>query len=877
MALVNRVRYKFDFSTEALSTMGIDSQESLYEIVESPLELLAPSLFAKKEQLIASWNYLGCVDELNAETLFHVLVILIETAPDLLESEITLQSLPVDSSKQVIKPTAAHPRAYKGTKQKPPKPKVFSKIDLRLYLCDRKHQNQVLLRLSKHWVDALKQLERVGYDIHSLSSIPTEDFILDPYYAFHHNLHVTINTPELPILFHRYLLGSLKGLGWTEVMDYLSIYWGLALDSQPNLLPGISRLLSQINNNTLKWCQLIAQQPDSRRLIFTTILIETQIYCNPVCVEDIEQFNQITSESNYAYWLYCFFITLKKGISVDYILAGFKLASKFQPDYSYFQYINGDSWFSDEAVEKLLHLGNMMQWEEIKYLNVWEKCGQIEGLIDIIIRIDWTHYTPDIADEYLYFYLYAIDLYTDDAQVQLQKAKWKFFLRQVDIISDLIRKVEPVFQNKAINDLKQYYWYWDKIQELDLYIPYAHAMVQRLAQPPFSQESHAFKVIIRFITYLDTEARDSFINAPDASFLHLEQACSLHNNTWLIAEGIEAITKNLSDFSFQCFIDYPKKLFKVAKLLGSLSVPISESIVKTFSQHPIITQNITLLSLKDACEFINSQCNNHFSNPIPRKIRDYLAGKFSLSEQQINRGLRVIYKQIQLTQLDVLENLTLDVLKREFDVNPKQENIKHALSMLGTIEHNFRSFRKFLKAYWGNQSDYLINHPLTQTWLKQHSRINIDLWMKGIEYTQVVDQFGAIEIKLEKEPLEVLKLGTYVGSCLGLGGICSDSAVAVLLDINKQVLYARNKEGTVVARQLVALSESEELVCFYIYPDKVSASIKKIFYEYDVKFADALGVKLYQNSTDNSYKVENIISESWWDDDAWDFMLEPHC
>ncbi|OKH34222.1 hypothetical protein NIES2101_39350 [Calothrix sp. HK-06] len=873
IALVSSVKHQFDLSSDNLSTMGIDSEKSLYEIIESPLELLAPSIFAKKEQLIASWNYLSCVDELNAETLFHILVILIETAPDLLESEVTLQPLPVDSSKQIIKPTAAHPRAYKGTKQKPPKPKAFSKTDLKLYLCDKKHQNQLLLRLSKHWVEALKKLENVGYEVHSLSSVPTEDFILNPYYAYHHNLHVAIDSPELPIHFHRYLLSSLKGLGWKEVIDYLSIYWGLSLDSQLNLLPAISRLLSQRNDNTLKWCQIITQQPDSRRLIFTTILIETKAYSTRVFTKDIERFNQIAGESNYAYWLYCFFGALKKGISADYILAGFKLASKFQPDYHCFHDLNKDSWFPEQAVERLVDIGNTMQWEEKRYLYVWEDCRKLEGLIDIILYIDWKHYADNVKNEYLYFYLLAIDLYGDDVQVKLQKAKWKFIRGQVDIIDTLLRKVEPEFQSKAIEDLKQYYWHWDKTQELELYIPYAHAMVQRLAQPPFSQKSHAAKVIIRFINYLGTKARDLFLNASDTSFLRLEEACRLDNNTWLIAKGIGAITKYISDFSLQCFISYPNKLFKVARLLGSLSTPISESIVKTFSQHPIITQDITILSLKDACDFINNQCNTQFSNPIPRKIRDYLQGKCSLSEQQINRGLGLIYKQVQLTQLDVLENLTLNILKREFDVNPKQENIKHALSLLGTIQRNNRCFRKFLKAYWNNQPNYIINHPLTQTWLKQHSKININLWMNGIEYRKLVDQIGAVEIKLESEPLEVLKLGTYVGTCLGLGGICSDSAVAVLLDINKQVLYARNKEGIIIARQLVAISEEEELVCFYVYPDGVSTSIKKIFREYDVKFAEALGIKLFQNSTDSNYNVENIISESWWDDDAWDFTV----
>jgi hypothetical protein len=122
-------------------------------------------LFPKKDELTASWNYLSCVDELNAETLFHILVVVINTIWEPLESEFVLPNLPPENiTKQVIKPTAANPRAYKGTKYKLPKPKIISQFDLRLYLCDRKHQNQLLLRLGQYWMDALLQLEKAGYN-----------------------------------------------------------------------------------------------------------------------------------------------------------------------------------------------------------------------------------------------------------------------------------------------------------------------------------------------------------------------------------------------------------------------------------------------------------------------------------------------------------------------------------------------------------------------------------------------------------------------------------------------------------------------------------------------------------------------------------------
>ncbi|MEZ5403846.1 MAG: hypothetical protein R2729_29470 [Bryobacteraceae bacterium] len=119
---------------------------------------------------------------------------------------------------------------------------------------------------------------------------------------------------------------------------------------------------------------------------------------------------------------------------------------------------------------------------------------------------------------------------------------------------------------------------------------------------------------------------------------------------------------------------------------------------------------------------------------------------------------------------------------------------------------------------------------------------------------------------MEADPLEVLKLGTYVGSCLGLGGLCAYSAVAAVLDANKRVLYARDQRGTVVARQLVAVSKDDRLVCFDVYPLSTNAALKRIFREYDAAFAAALGLPVYRPSREDEYDIEFVIASQWWDD-----------
>lgn len=87
------------------------------------------------------------------------------------------------------------------------------------------------------------------------------------------------------------------------------------------------------------------------------------------------------------------------------------------------------------------------------------------------------------------------------------------------------------------------------------------------------------------------------------------------------------------------------------------------------------------------------------------------------------------------------------------------------------------------------------------------------------------------------------------------------------MDVNKQVLYARNEKNEVIARQLIAISEEKKLVCFEVYPIGVDKEIKSIFRDYDVNFAKELKIDL---TTNGEYTIENILSENWWDDYAWD-------
>lgn len=122
----------------------------------------------------------------------------------------------------------------------------------------------------------------------------------------------------------------------------------------------------------------------------------------------------------------------------------------------------------------------------------------------------------------------------------------------------------------------------------------------------------------------------------------------------------------------------------------------------------------------------------------------------------------------------------------------------------------------------------------------------------------------------------MVRLGTYVGSCLALGGVFDDDAAGIALDVNKRVIFARDEADRVVARQLVAVSEADTLVCFHVYPVGSPEPIQRAFAEYDRALAEHLGVPIHREDPDgpgDSYEIASVLSASFWDDGAWD--LEP--
>ena len=724
-----------------------------YKFADSPL------VPAEHSALLADWNRLADVVTPDAEAVRRVLT---ETV---LEQPAFLPPVTAPSSPASIKPTAAHPRAFQGTKLKPPKPKSPDTHDWRPFLCDPR----------------------------SLESVAAE--------------------ARLPDTFRTSLYPLVRAQGDAEVADLLSLYWAMGLDTNPERLAATAYLFSlQSTQNSRDWCRLVVSQPPEQWTILLCLLIESGTYA----VVPPSSFGEILAEvlrgEDVPYRAYWILHGLTTQIDPAYLLTGYRLADACEKAYP-FHRIRKSGFCT---LQTLLKWGNYCLDADNFYpgtlLSLWEECGLRNGLAECLEQAYCTQMTPNAAYRFLRLLENSWAEWNEPPDDEAD-AKWAAVRPLMDDLIALVQSVPAAYQDKCVWHLIEYLYQWDDPSDLTAHLPAAFTLTRRLCCPPFAEKNDATNPATDFIAGLSSELRERFLAAPDTSFKRLEQACRRDNDASLVGRGTWALTRHQAEFSVDCFENDPARLFHAAKILGTLPAPMRGAVVQAFTVLPDETPRVALARLEDA---------------------------------------------------------VTTALAQGFPPDARAQAEPHALQLQQLVRDNRKALRKFLAAHWEGRSDYRQTHPLTRRWLAAHLALDLEKWQAGVTLQAETETHGTLTLAIEQNPLEALKLGTYVGSCLGLGGAFTYSAVAVVLDINKQVAYARDKRGTVVGRQLVAVSEADQLVCYEVYPLNAQKELGTAFAEFDAQLASALGLPIYSRAETEDYEIAHILSHDWWDDGAWD-------
>jgi hypothetical protein len=660
--------------------------------------------------------------------------------------------------------------------------------------------------------------------------------------------------PQLPKLFRLYLLPFLANASPHQIGQYLHYFWAFGLEDNKGLLAGISRLASELNHEkTLSWCNVLQYQQPNRRSLFITILVKSGVFNSISGNEHFPLWQTMTCISgrkNYPLRLWVLMDAVKRKIKTDSIMAGLQLV----PD----SHVMHDIYRCDDPpIDKIRSLGAHVRKAKEYYpsfiYEMWQACGALKGFAAVLRSLkDHKQLSPDVC---LDFFDIFCDLATRDPG-QVKASLWEYVRRGAPLIWKNLLTIPQDRRTKFMANVVSLIDY--RLSRRIKHLEEVLILLNHLcADPRFLKLDESFAYMTAGILASSRRYKKALIFAPANSWFKLDQESE---QNFQIVVGFKRMLKIIPLFSCKAFHFFPQKLFQVANRFGILPEGMDRKILSEFSRHPIFKERFGKKTDAQIVECFRNM--KEFTNPVPKKFQQY-AG--SLSSTRRKRYRKIFYQNLHLTRLEILDQC----IKAHLNQWPGvvNENILHSVLMLSGEGYNNRASKRFLKAYLAGRKDYILQHSRTSEWIRKHESLDLSLWMKGISLQFETETFGTIRMEVEQDPLEAWKLGTYVQSCLAVGGSNHQYAAAAVLDINKRVMYARNDNGKVVARQLLAISEEGTLVCFYVYPLKIATEIKSIFRKYDQRFAKALNIPIHHSK--ERYTIATIISRAWYDDSAW--------
>lgn len=846
------------------------------ELCERPLRDLGKTICHEACDLQESWLRLTNVEMLDASVLTDVLTVCLRTVPRASDCEATIPPLHRASPLRVPKPTAANPRAFKGTKLKPPKPKKAEAQDLTLQLCSARTQERLLIELWPHREQAAERMGRKGFNRGAL------DRILGPsvppgnlYLRYHFEEPEIHELPKLPDLFVRYFLPRLTPGSGACLRRALNVFHQLRFGAETACDHSLVHIASCMPvEHAAEWISAIGGAgPLLAGTVASHVVRRSEMLeCLPLTdiAEVGESLQLIVShfdEPQSRLLIRTLFEAASEGASISHVTEGVRILHLYGSSAHGLVDCNGHYHpmlpLLDEIFSQLRPTRDRIEIA----LALWRSCGRVPERFAALRGVDWSTLDEARINSVLAIATLSVDWWNQDRDAVRKKHAF-VATHLADWIQVLLKLPDEQVghSTEAMRGLIGY-------SPTEMVISRWHKCIKaaiRIGSELTVRHEEVGELCALFLASPLEAAQQAPFTAGKRT-LEIYAKASRHENTGRrIRWGLSRIIEHLPAFAARCFVGHPAKLCKTAKELGTLNFELASETIRRFGNHRLLRKELEQLSFSDLVAALSEERALRSTNIIARAAREHTAGLRQLTATQLERHRSRTVERLDLLRLQELELLTLDCLRAGFCVPLDFGVVKHALKMLRSSGNNKRILKKFIREYSQGKPDFFLSHPLSRRWMQKHPNLPIQQWLTGISLT--TDVAGTrVHLTLEKNPWEVLKLGDYVGSCLGLGGVCSDSSQAILADINKQVIYARNDAGTVVARQLLAVSDDDRLVAFHVYPLSVSTEMRSIFLRYDLEFAALLGLTMWTASEDGDreYAVENILSENWWDDSAW--------
>ena len=260
------------------------------------------------------------------------------------------------------------------------------------------------------------------------------------------------------------------------------------------------------------------------------------------------------------------------------------------------------------------------------------------------------------------------------------------------------------------------------------------------------------------------------------------------------------------------------------------------------------------------------QSGSFRSQTTTDEIRDRLRGAASAARlAHAEQQAALIYRE-RLRQ-------AVGQLPDGFSLTPDIEN---ATLLSFTITENRKLLVKLLRARVRGEADPFASHLANIAFRERlaASGVCVESWLSAASQRVSAGSL-TLHLVLETDPLHVLQMGNYFGTCLSAGSGCNAfSTVSNAVEQNKRVLFVRNETGRVIARKLIGITDDGQLVGFETYcrfgEKEGAADVRAAVCDYLRDFADRCRLPLADTGT-----VPTLFAESWYDDGAVPWTDEP--
>lgn len=402
-------------------------------------------------ELSRSWRALEAVRDWDDETLGHVLTVLRGTVPN----QDTPSDLPLLRS-NVQEPsepraTAAHPRAYRGTKYRPPKPRQPDKVDVRPYLLTRRHTDQVL--------------EQLG-----------QPRGLDPYGSWNHGGEAGTS---LDAAFVMTLLPLLRGCSWGDVGAFAGLSRTLDLHVLPDLraaLIGVYLAADDPRRALGWWSHVLAHDVDQRLEVAHLVCASGVTKHDPFDPGFAAQIAQLPAVQQWSIYR-----GAAGGASPPYVLSGFELGaiSPSKLDEVPPGRLNVTS-LVEATTARLDAAMDEDSGADFWRSQLWRLCGYQPEIVELLGSPDFTSLTPEAA-----FWTIRI-ANTPRSTPEAAEQQWRELAPKLSLLVEFATRVAPEYQRKLVEDMGDVYW-WALDNEHDITDALAHGvdLCFRIAKPPF--------------------------------------------------------------------------------------------------------------------------------------------------------------------------------------------------------------------------------------------------------------------------------------------------------------------------------------------------------------------------------------------------------